>query len=198
MLGTENHQKEQSMTKHPKKTDFPVSQVRRYLEPGPIVLVSSKWRDKTNIMTLGWHTILEFSPSLVGCMISGGNHSFHMIKNSGECVINLPTTQLVDTVVRIGNTSGAEIDKFAEFGLTSQKGQEGDAPLIGECHANFECRLHDDALVDKYNFFIFEVVKAHVAPSSKHPETLHYTGDGVFMVSGKIISRRPLFRPEML
>jgi len=158
------------MPKLPKKSDFPVSQVRRYLEPGPIVLVSSMWHGATNIMTLGWHTILEFSPSLVGLMISGGNHSHRMIRESRERVINLPTMALTDTVVG----------------------------LIGECHASFECRLHDDALVDKYNFFIFEVVKAHVAASPKHPETLHYTGDGVFVVSGKIISRRSLFRPEML
>jgi len=184
--------------KHPVKNDFPVGQVRRYLEPGPIVLVSSKRAGKTNIMTLGWHTILEFSPSLVGLMISGGNHSFQMIRDSGECVINLPTTALIDIVVRIGNTSGYEIDKFAEFGLTAEEASEVKAPLISECHACFECRLHDDALVDRYNFFIFEVVKAHVAPSPKHPETLHYTGDGIFMVSGKIISRRSLFRPEML
>lgn len=186
------------MPKLPKKTDFPVSQVRRYLEPGPIVLVSSNWKGATNIMTLGWHTILEFSPSLVGLMISGGNHSHRMIRESRECVINLPTTALTDTVVGIGNTSGVEIDKFAKFNLTAQDASEVDAPLIGECHASFECRLHDDALVEKYNFFIFEVVKAHVAASPKHPETLHYTGDGVFMVSGKIISRRSLFRPEML
>jgi hypothetical protein len=46
--------------------------------------------------------------------------------------------------------------------------------------------------------FIFEVVKAHVAPSPRHPETLHYTGDGVFMVAGKITHRRSLFRPGML
>ena len=70
------------MTRRPQKSDFPVSQVRRYLEPGPIVLVSSQWQGKTNIMTLGWHTVLEFSPSLVGCMISGGNHSFDLIRNS--------------------------------------------------------------------------------------------------------------------
>jgi len=184
--------------KHPRKSDFPVSQVRRYLEPGPIVLVSSKLAGRTNIMTLGWHTILEFSPSLVGLMISGGNHSFQMIQESQECVINLPTTALTDTVVRIGNTSGRDIDKFAEFGLTAEEASEVKAPLIGECHACFECRLYEDALVDRYNFFIFEVVKAHVAASPKHPETLHYTGDGVFMVSGKIISRRSLFRPEML
>jgi flavin reductase (DIM6/NTAB) family NADH-FMN oxidoreductase RutF len=184
--------------KRPHKSDFPVSEVRRYLEPGPIVLVSSQWQGKTNIMTLGWHTILEFSPSLVGLMISAGNHSHQMIKHSRECVINLPTTALTDTVVGIGNTSGAEIDKFSEFNLTAENAQQVEAPLIGECHASFECRLHDDALVDSYNFFIFEVVKAHVAASPKHPRTLHYTGDGVFMVSGKVISRRGLFRPEML
>ncbi|MFG1463874.1 flavin reductase family protein [Xanthobacter sp. DSM 24535] len=186
------------MTKHPEKTDFPVSEVRRYLEPGPIVLVSSHWQGKSNIMTLGWHTVLEFSPSLVGLMISAGNHSHRMIRDSGACVINLPTTALTNTVVGIGNTCGAQIDKFATFGLTAQAADKVDAPLIGECHASFECRIHDDALVERYNFFIFEVVKAHVAASPKHPETLHYTGDGVFMVSGKIISRRALFRPEML
>jgi flavin reductase (DIM6/NTAB) family NADH-FMN oxidoreductase RutF len=184
--------------KHPLKSDFPVSRVRRYLEPGPIVLVSSKWEGKTNVMTLGWHTVLEFSPSLVGLMISAGNHSFQMIRNSRACVINLPTTALTDIVVKIGNTSGREIDKFAEFGLTAEAASEVDAPLISECQANFECRLFEDVLVDRYNFFIFEVVKAHVAASPKHPETLHYTGEGVFMVSGKIISRRSLFRPEML
>ena len=184
--------------KHPRKSDFPVSQVRRYLEPGPIVLVSSKWKGKTNIMTLGWHTVLEFSPSLVGLMISAGNHSFQMIRNSRECIINLPTTALTDTVVKIGNSSGREIYKFEEFSLTAEVASEVEAPLIGECHANLECWLFEDALVDRYNFFIFEVVKAHVAASPKHPETLHYTGDGVFMIAGKIISRQSLFRPEML
>ena len=49
------------MTKQPEKSDFPVTQVRRYLEPGAIVLVSSQWANKPNIMTLGWHTIMKFS-----------------------------------------------------------------------------------------------------------------------------------------
>lgn len=186
------------MTRRPKKSDFPLSQVRRYLEPGPIVLVSSRWQGKTNIMTMGWHTVMEFTPALVGCIISSANHSFRMIRESGECVINLPTTTLTDPVVGIGNTTGAEIDKFAHFGLTAEKAAKVGAPLIAECHASFECRLHDDALIDRYNFFVFEVVKAHAARSPKHPETLHYTGEGIFMVSGKIISRRRLFRPDML
>jgi flavin reductase (DIM6/NTAB) family NADH-FMN oxidoreductase RutF len=182
----------------PRKRDFPVSEVRRYLEPGPIVLVSSRWRGETNIMTMGWHTVMEFTPSLVGCVIAEGNHSFALIHKSRECVINLPTTALTDTVVAIGNSTGAEIDKFQEFGLTAGEARDVKAPLIRECHANFECRLHDDTLVRKYNFFIFEVVRAHVAAAPRHPETLHYAGDGVFMVAGRVISRRAQFRPGML
>lgn len=186
------------MTSRDAKVDFPVSQVRRYLEPGPIVLVTSAHDGARNVMTLGWQTVMEFTPSLVGCMISAGNHSFELIRRSGECVINLPTTALTDTVVGIGNCSGSEVDKFARFGLTTDPAREVAAPLIRECHAGFECRLVEDALVERYNFFVFEVVAAHVRPSPRHPETLHYTGDGVFMVSGRIISRKSLFRPGML
>jgi len=180
------------------KVDFPVSKVRRYLEPGPIVLVSSAWRGQHNIMTMGWHTVMEFAPSLVGCVISSGNHSFDLIRRSGECAINVPTTALIRKVIGIGNCSGADVDKFKKFRLTAEPAQKVKAPLIAECHANFECGLKDDSLVSKYNFFIFEVIKAHVARRPKYPQTLHYTGDGVFMVAGKIISRRSQFRPEML
>src|SRR5829696_9221453 len=158
------------------KSDFPVSKVRRYLEPGPIVLVSSHCEGKHNIMTLGWHTVLEFSPSLVGCMISGGNHSFEMIRQSRECVINLPTTALTDIVVRIGNTTGAKIDKFAEFGLTAEKASSVEAPLISECHASFECRLFDDALVEQYNFFIFEVAKGACGCATQAPRNASLHG----------------------
>lgn len=181
-----------------KKIDFPVAQARRYLEPGPIVLVSSAWRGERNIMTMGWHTVMEFAPSLVGCVIASGNHSFGLVRRSGECVINVPTTALTDTAVGIGNCSGATVDKFEKFGLTAVPAHKVKAPLIAQCHASFECRLKDDRLVDDYDFFIFEIVKAHVAPRPKYPRTLHYTGDGVFMVAGKIISRRSLFRPDML
>jgi flavin reductase (DIM6/NTAB) family NADH-FMN oxidoreductase RutF len=186
------------MKKHAVKRSFPVENVRRYLEPGPIVLVSSAWKGRRNIMTMGWHTVMEFSPSLIGCVISSANHSFEMLRRSHECVINLPTTALTDEVVGIGNSSGADIDKFDHFGLTAGKAKKVEAPLIHECHANFECRLIDDSLVRKYNFFIWEVVHAHVAASPKHPKTLHYTGDGVFMVAGNVISRRRQFLPGML
>ena len=181
------------------KKDFPTYNVRRFLEPGPIVLVSSAHKRQTNIMTMGWHMMMEFTPALVACVISSANHSFELIRSSRQCVINLPTTDLAATVVRIGNCSGRDIDKFSEFGLTPEVGTHVRAPLIGECYANFECRLADSGWVKKYNVFVFEVVKAHVATSPKLPKTIHYRGDGEFMLSGEETRRwRKLFRPGML
>ena len=181
------------------KRDFPVSEVRRFLEPGPVVLVSSAWKGKRTIMTMGWHMIMEFEPALIGCIISNANHSFGLIRNSRQCVINIPTEDIASTVAKIGNSSGRDIDKFDSFGLTPEPGTHVRAPLIAECYASFECLLTDASQVRKYNMFIFEVVKAHVATSPKYPKTIHYRGDGEFMISGANTSRyRKLFKPEML
>jgi flavin reductase (DIM6/NTAB) family NADH-FMN oxidoreductase RutF len=181
-----------------RKRDFPVADVRRYLEPGPVVLVSSAWRGRTNVMTMGWHMVAEFVPSLVACYVWDANQSFGMIRKSRECVINVPTVELVDTVVDIGNCSGRDVDKFAAFGLTPMPARKVRAPLIGECHASFECRLHDGRWIDRHSIFVFEVIAAHVAPRPKHPRTVHYLGDGEFMVAGGTISRRSRFRPDRL
>ena len=181
-----------------KKQDFPVSDIRRFLEPGPVVLVSSAHKGERNIMTMGWHMVMEFVPSLVGCLISAGNHSHELVRRSKECVINIPTLELAPTVAKIGNCSGARVDKFAAFKLTAQRAEEVMVPLIAQCYANLECKLADDALIDKYNVFIFEVVKAHAAPTPKYPKTIHYRGDGLFMVAGRSLNLRRYFRPGML
>lgn len=181
------------------KTDFPVGNVRRFLEPGPIVLVSSAYKGETNIMTMGWHMIMEFEPSLIGCYVWTANHSFEMIRRSKQCVISIPTEDLAAKVVKIGNSSGRDIDKFAEFGLSAKPGSHVRAPLIEECYANFECRLADSSLIRKYSLFVLEVVKAHVATSPKYPKTIHYRGDGEFMISGAETRKyRKLFKPGML
>ena len=88
-----------------RKRDCPVDEIRRYLEPGPIVLVSSAWKGKTNIMTMGWHMVMGEEPSLVGCFIWDQNHSFDMIRKSRECVINVPAVDLATTVVACGSCS---------------------------------------------------------------------------------------------
>lgn len=185
------------MKKYNKK-DFPVEKVRKFLEPGPVVLVSSHWKGQSNIMTMGWHTVMEFTPSLIGCIIAESNFSHQLIRKSRECVINIPTADLLDIVTGIGNCSGATINKFEHFGLSMEKAEKVKAPAIRECYASFECHIADTKLVKRYNFFIFEVLKAHVAASPKLPKTVHYRGEGKFMISGKEVSLARSFKPGML
>ena len=179
-----------------RKKDFPVSEVRRFLEPGPTVLITSAYKDARNVMTMNWHTVLEFSPSLVGLMIAGGNYTHGLLRKSKECVINIPQVDMIDMVAKIGNCSGDDVDKFAAFDLKTAKASKVKAPLLADCFANFECKL--DEYIARYNFFIFRVVKAHVAAHPKYPKTMHYRGEGVFMTSGDNVSRARLFKPEML
>lgn len=172
------------------KRAYPLSKVYGLLEPGPVVLVTTARKGRTNIMTMSWHTMMEFEPPLVGCVISGHNASFDALKATRECVINIPTLALAKQVVGIGNCSGRSVDKFAKFGLTPVAAAQVAAPLIEECYASLECRVADTRLVNRYNFFILEVVQAWVETSIKQPQTLHHRGNGVFVVAGETIKLR--------
>ena len=166
---------------------LPLSKVYGLLEPGPVVLVTTARGEHQDIMAMSWHTMMEFEPPLVGCVISNRNHSFGLLKATRECVINIPTVELAEQVVGCGNTSGATVDKFTRFGLTARPASRVGAPLIAECFANLECRVVDTRMVPKYCFFVLEVVKAWVDTSVKAPRTIHHLGMGQFMVAGEKI-----------
>jgi len=138
-------------------------------------------------MTMSWHTMMEFEPPLVGCVISNRNYSHDLLNAGGECVINIPALALAKVAVACGNTSGRKIDKFSRFGLTPAPASRVKPPLIAECHANLECKVADRSLVARYNFFILEVVKAWIDPSRKDAPTIHHRGRGVFAVDGTTI-----------
>jgi flavin reductase (DIM6/NTAB) family NADH-FMN oxidoreductase RutF len=136
---------------------LPLSKVYGLIEPGPVVMVTTARDGRPNIMTMSWHVMFEFEPLLIGCVISNRNHSFGA---TNGCVINIPTVEIAEKVVGCGNTSGANIDKFKMFGLTSTPAARVGAPRIEECFANLECRIINKKLVASYCFFVFEVVKA--------------------------------------
>ena len=125
------------------KKAYPLSKVYGLLEPGPVIMVTTANKARTNIMTMSWHTILEFEPPLVGCVISNRNTTFDILKATKECVINIPTVALAKKVVGVGNTSDAKVDKFKKFGLTPAAASYVKAPLIDECYANLECKVVD-------------------------------------------------------
>src|SRR5665647_2102615 len=86
------------------KKSFPLSKVYGLLEPGPVVMVTTSRNGRPNIMTMSWHTMIEFEPRLVGCVISNRNYSFGLLQATNECVINIPTVAIAEKVVGCGNT----------------------------------------------------------------------------------------------
>ncbi len=165
-----------------------MAKVYQLLEPGPVVLVTTARKGQTNIMTMSWHTMMEFEPPTVGCVISNRNYTFDILKTTKECVLNIPTVELAKQVVGCGNTTGRSTDKWTAFHLTPAAASCVTPPLINECFANLECKVVDSRMVSKYNFFILEVLKAWMTPSAQARRTLHHRGKGTFMVAGKTIT----------
>lgn len=173
-----------------KRRALPLSQVYRVLEPGPVVLLTTAWRGRANVMPMSWHTMLDFEPPLVGCVVSDRNHSFRALSATGECVLNVPEARLARQVVACGNATGAEVDKLAVLGLATEPAAEVAPPLLPACWASLECRVVDRRLVRDYGFFVLEVVRAWSDRTRKAPRTLHHRGHGLFMVAGRTLRLR--------
>jgi len=165
---------------------LPLARVYGLLETGPVVLVTTAGADRPDVMAQSWHTMMEFEPPLVGCVFGNG-YTFERLMRTKECVLAIPTARMVRRVVGCGNTSGREVDKFVRFGLTPLAASRVKAPLIAQCYANLECRLHDARLARRYGFVVLEVVKAWIDPAAKDPKTLHHRGGGRFMVAGRTV-----------
>ncbi len=174
--------------------DLPLSKAYQLLEPGPVVLLTTAHKGRANIMTMSWHMMVDFEPPLVACVVSGADYSFAALRATKECVIAVPAVTLARTVVKIGNCSGRDVEKFTKFGLTPMPAERVAPPLVGECFANLECRVIDTSLVGKYNLFIFEVLKAWVDPAQKKPKTIHHQGYGRFVVDGATIKMKSRMR----
>ena len=173
---------------------LPLSEAYQLLEPGPVVLLTTARKGRANVMTMSWHMMVEFEPPLVACVVSSANYSFAALRATGECVIGVPARKLAAKAVKVGNSSGRDLDKFAAFGLTPLPAESVAPPLIAECFANLECKVSDRRLVNRYNLFILKVLKAWVDPAQKNPKTIHHHGYGRFVVDGPTIKLKSKMR----
>ena len=164
------------------------------IEPGPVVLVTTHDGKKDNIMTISWTMVMDFTP--VFAITTGSwNHSYAALRKSRECVIAIPTVDMLDKVVGIGTCSGKDTDKFGQFKLTPVPGKVVRAPLIKECLANIECTVID--IVKKHNIVVLEAVAAWVDTTRKEKRMVHAVGDGSFMVDGRRMDRREMMASKL-
>ncbi len=164
------------------------------MESGPVVLVTTHDGQQDNIMTISWTMVMDFTP--VFAITTGDwNHSCAALRKNRECVIAIPTVDMLDKVVGIGTCSGKETDKFAKFKLTPVQGKFVRAPLIKECLANMECKVID--VIEKHNIFVLEAVAAYIDPARKERRAVHAVGDGTFIVDGRRMDRKRMMASKL-
>lgn len=167
--------------------ELPLDEVYRWLEPGPVVLMTTRQGARANVMTLSWHMMVEFVPPRLACVISDADHSAKALTATGECVIAVPSAALLSKIVGIGNSSGRSEDKFEVFGLTPLAAKEVGAPLVGECLIDLEAKVIDASLADRYGIRVLEVVRAWHNPEITDTRTVHHRGRGLFALDGATV-----------
>ncbi|MDA8083430.1 MAG: flavin reductase family protein [Nitrospiraceae bacterium] len=174
--------------------EIEISKAFTLMESGPVVLVTTDDGKKSNVMTISWTMVMDFTP--VFAMTTGPwNYSYAALRKSRECVISIPTVDMIDKIVGVGMCSGADTDKFDKFRLTRVKGKHVKAPLIKECLANIECKVID--IVKKHNIVVLEGVAAYFDDSRKEKRTLHAVGDGTFIVDGRKLDRKKMMSSKL-
>ncbi len=167
--------------------ELELSKAYTLIEPGPVVLVTTRRAGRDNIMTISWTTVLDFTP-LLAIVTGAWNHSYAALREQRECVIAVPGIDLLDQVVGIGTCSGADTDKFARFHLGAVPAARVQAPLIAECLAHIECKVTD--FIEPYGVVVLEGVAAWVDAQRAQRRTIHAVGDGSFVADGRRYQRR--------
>lgn len=179
------------------KKQIPVEKVNRLVNTGCVVLVTSKYKDKTNIVTLAWQSPLSHNPMLLGVSIANKHLSNELIKESGEFAINIPHRSMIKETQRCGSISGREVDKFRDNNLKMESSNKISTPGIKECIANIECRLEKSFIIGDHTLFVGKVLFAKVEEGSfdfnnnywkvnPKSELLHHLGSNLYVAPNKL------------
>jgi len=173
----------------------------RLLNHGPTILVTSSHAGMQNIMAAAWNVPLDFDPPKIIVVIDKNTYTRELIEASGTFAINVPCLAQIDTVQKVGGSSGRDLegaDKFAEYHLETFPAKKIAAPLLKGCVAWLECEIipepHNQ---NTYDLFIAEVVAAYAdervfSGGRWHFEgyddlrTIHHVAGGSFFATGEV------------
>jgi len=133
------------------------------LYPLPAVMVSCGIKPEDyNIITISWAGTINTDPPMVSISIRESRHSFNIIKEAGEFVINLTNKELAFAADWCGVKSGRDVNKFKEMKLTPVPASKINTPMIAESPVNIECKVKQVIELGSHHLFLSEVVAVNV------------------------------------
>ena len=138
-----------------------------YARPERIVWAVAQHEGQRSICPLGWKMNTSGSPPMMAISVAPSRFTHDLIANSGEFVLAWPGEDLDEATLFCGTRSGRDVDKFAEMGFTTRRGEQVSAPLIEECSVNLECRLAGRMTSGDHTIFVGEIVGVWVSERPK-------------------------------
>ncbi len=173
---------------------------RRLLVPGPLTLVTTRWRAAENVMPAAWTTPLSAIPPLVGVCVHPSRHTHDMIRFSEEFALNIPSPRLLNHAAYFGSVSGRDVDKLDLSKLPTFRARRIDAPLLEGCVGWIECGLEDAIRLGDHTLFVGRVVAVQAEEAAYNevwllddPEErpLHYLGGTWYAALERRLEARP-------
>jgi flavin reductase (DIM6/NTAB) family NADH-FMN oxidoreductase RutF len=182
------------------KIEVSVSSSYKLLHPMHTVLVSCVGkRGRPNIITLAWAMPTSINPQLVAVSIRPERHSFALIEETKEFVVNIPTMDILKATLFCGRRSGRDYDKFKETSLTPLPARKVKPPIIKECVAHLECKLHSQFTTGDHTIFVGEIVEAYADKEAftdkynlKNARMIFHLGGNEFATLGSKV-----FKPKL-
>ncbi len=169
----------------------------RLIGPGPLVLVSSLFDGRAGLTPIAWHMPVSDDPPIVALEVWKGHFIYKAILQTGDFVVNVPSSDMAGICKKLGSVSGRNCDKFKEYGLVKERAKKVRSPRLGSAIGILECKLRrDKALLKKYNIVLGDVVYAETEkciftdrwlPERKGPRIMHHLGDKIFSIPDKRI-----------
>ena len=162
----------------------------RLIGSGPVVLVSSLLDKKSALTPIAWNMPVSDDPPIIALEIWKGHFVYKAILQTGDFVVNIPSSDMAETVRKLGSVSGSKVDKFEKYGLTGEPAEKVRSPRLKSAIGILECKLRGDRyLLDKYNIVLGDVVYAEAEkniftdrwhPEKKGRRLLHHLGGKIF------------------
>lgn len=132
------------------------------LAPVPPALVTCGTMENPNVLTVAWTGIVCTHPAMTYISVRPTRHSYAMIEQTGEFVINLPTSAMAKTVDFCGMKSGKKVDKIQKCRLTLAEGETVAVPILADCPVNLECKVTETKVLGSHTMFLAEITAVRI------------------------------------
>ena len=176
---------------------IPIENAYRLINPGPLVLISSLSGKRAGLTPIAWHMPISDDPPIIALTIWEGHFIHKAILETGDFVINVPSSAMAGTIRKLGSVSGKRVDKFKKYGLVKEAAEKVKSPRLKSAIAVIECKLRgDEAMRKKYNIILGNVVYAEADadvftdrwhPEKSGPRIIQHLGGKVFSVPDRRI-----------